>query len=41
MKDKSGEPLLRQFIKEHSDEKAVLQQARPDIEDCFIALMKN
>ncbi|TMI62984.1 MAG: ABC transporter ATP-binding protein [Bacteroidetes bacterium] len=41
MKDRSGEPLLRQFIAEHNNENAVLQPAQPDIEDCFIALMKN
>ena len=41
MKDQSGEPLLRQFIKEHNNENAVLQTTQPDIEDCFIALMKN
>src|SRR5688572_21013984 len=41
MKDRSGEPLLSQFIQDHSNENAVLQVAQPDIEDCFIALMKN
>ena len=41
MKNGSGEPLLRQFIQEHNNENAVLQAAKPDIEDCFIALMKN
>jgi len=41
MKDKSGEPLLQQFIQNRSNEKAVLQQAMPDIEDCFIELMKT
>ena len=41
MKDRSGEPLLRQFIGERTNENAVLQTAQPDIEDCFIALMKN
>jgi ABC-type multidrug transport system ATPase subunit len=41
MKDRSGEPLLRQFIQEHNNENAVLQSTQPDIEDCFIALMKN
>lgn len=40
MKDQSGEPLLRQFIIEHNNENAVLQATQPDIEDCFIALMK-
>lgn len=41
MKDRSGEPSLRQFIQEHNNENAVLQATQPDIEDCFIALMKN
>src|SRR6188474_1089091 len=41
MKNGSGEPLLRQFIREHNNEHAVLQTTQPDIEDCFIALMKN
>ena len=41
MKDRSGEPLLRQFIQEHKNENAVLRTTQPDIEDCFIALMKN
>ena len=41
MKDKSGEPLLQQFIQSRNDETAVLQDAEPDIEDCFIELMKT
>jgi ABC-type multidrug transport system ATPase subunit len=41
MKDRSGEPLLREFIREHHTENALLQATQPDIEDCFIALMKN
>jgi ABC-2 type transport system ATP-binding protein len=41
MKDRSGENLLRQFIDDTRDEKIVLKNAQPDIEDCFIALMKN
>jgi hypothetical protein len=41
MKDISAEPLLRQFIRDHKNENAVLQATQPDIEDCFIALMKN
>src|SRR5678816_2442759 len=31
MKDRSGEELLRQFIQEHNNEKAVLQETQPDI----------
>ena len=41
MKDRSGEPLLHQFIEGHKNENAVLQATQPDIEDCFIALMKR
>lgn len=41
MKDKSGESLLQQFIQSRNDETAVLQDAAPDIEDCFIELMKT
>ncbi|HEX6848156.1 MAG TPA: ABC transporter ATP-binding protein [Chitinophagaceae bacterium] len=41
MKDRAGEPLLREFIRARNDENAVLQTTQPDIEDCFIALMKN
>jgi ABC-type multidrug transport system ATPase subunit len=41
MKDKSGEPMLRRFVEEHKNENVVLQMTQPDIEDCFIALMKN
>jgi ABC-type multidrug transport system ATPase subunit len=41
MKDRSGETLLRQFIQERRNENAVLQSTQPDIEDCFIALMKT
>jgi ABC-type multidrug transport system ATPase subunit len=41
MKGNSGEQLLVQFIQKRSDDKAVLRQAQPDIEDCFIELMKN
>jgi ABC-type multidrug transport system ATPase subunit len=41
MKDKSGEQLLNKFIRERNSESAVLHQAQPDIEDCFIELMKE
>ena len=41
MKDRSGEPSLRQFIRERNNEQAVLQATQADIEDCFIALMKE
>jgi hypothetical protein len=41
MKDRSGEPCFANFIQEHNNENAVLQTTQPDIEDCFIALMKN
>ena len=41
MKDRSGEPILREFVQSRMSENAVLEKAQPDIEDCFIALMKN
>jgi len=41
MKDESGEGLLKQAIQNKKDENAVAEKVRPDIEDCFIALMKN
>ena len=41
MKDESGETLLKQTIQNKKDENAVAEKVRPDIEDCFIALMKN
>ena len=41
MKDESGETLLKKVIQSKKDENAVAEKVRPDIEDCFIALMKN
>ena len=41
MKDESGEALLKQAIQSKKDQNAVAEKVRPDIEDCFIALMKN
>ncbi len=41
MKERSGEQMLEQFIRNHGDEKVVSRQVQPDIEDCFIALMRN
>jgi ABC-2 type transport system ATP-binding protein len=41
MKDKNGETQLKQFVESRIAENAVFQKAEPDIEDCFIALMKN
>jgi ABC-type multidrug transport system ATPase subunit len=41
MKDNSGEQLLQQFIQQRNEEKMILRRAQPDIEDCFIELMKN
>jgi ABC-type multidrug transport system ATPase subunit len=40
MKDGSGEQLLKEFIQNRPDENAVVHKAQPDIEDCFIELMK-
>ena len=41
MKDWTGEQELQQVIQARSNENAVGEKVRPDIEDCFIALMKN
>jgi ABC-2 type transport system ATP-binding protein len=41
MKDHTGEPLLREFVQNRRTENTMLEKAQPDIEDCFIALMKN
>jgi ABC-2 type transport system ATP-binding protein len=41
MKDESGEALLKQAIQNKKDENAVAKKVQADIEDCFIALMKN
>ncbi len=41
MKNESGIEKLKQFIDGRQNENAVLQEVKPDIEDCFIALMKN
>jgi ABC-type multidrug transport system ATPase subunit len=41
LKDDSGEAKLRTFIQNHQHDNAIIQPAKADIEDCFIALMKN
>ncbi|HYK45186.1 MAG TPA: ABC transporter ATP-binding protein [Parafilimonas sp.] len=41
LKDGDGEESLAKFIAERVNEHAILQQVKPDIEDCFIALMKE
>lgn len=41
MKNESGIEKLKQFIDGRQNENAVLEEVKPDIEDCFIALMKN
>ena len=41
MKDESGEALLKRVIQSKKDDNAVAEKVQPDIEDCFIALMKN
>ncbi len=41
MKDESGEVLLKQFIENNVTEKVILKKTQPDIEDCFIELMRN
>lgn len=41
MKDGSGSRQLSEFVARKAAENIVMQEAKPDIEDCFIALMKN
>ncbi|HEV7780197.1 MAG TPA: ATP-binding cassette domain-containing protein, partial [Chitinophagaceae bacterium] len=41
LKDAAGSGQLKQFILERKEDNAVIKEAEPDIEDCFIALMKN
>jgi ABC-type multidrug transport system ATPase subunit len=41
LKDDSGEAKLRTFIQNHQNDNAIIQPAKADIEDCFIALMKD
>jgi len=41
LKDGSGKEKLDEFIKQHSNDNAVMKEVDPGIEDCFIALMKN
>ena len=40
MKDNSGERSLQQFIQTRTNEIVESKIVKPDIEDCFIALMK-
>jgi ABC-2 type transport system ATP-binding protein len=41
MKDEPGKQALINFIQQHQNENAVMLEVTPNIEDCFIALMKN
>jgi ABC-2 type transport system ATP-binding protein len=41
MKDELGKQSLNDFIEQHSNENIVMQEVKPNIEDCFIALMKT
>lgn len=41
MKDESGNQKLKEFIQGRQNENAEMEEVGPDIEDCFIALMKN
>lgn len=41
MKDQAGVALLQQYVNNNNDEHIELKKVQPDIEDCFIALMKN
>ncbi len=40
MKSESGKQALTEFIQQHQKENAMMQKVTPNIEDCFIALMK-
>ena len=41
MKNESGKQALDEFIKQHQYESVLMKEVGPNIEDCFIALMKN
>ena len=41
LKNESGKNELTRFIESRTSENAVIQEVQPDIEDCFIALMKD
>jgi ABC-2 type transport system ATP-binding protein len=41
LKDVSGEALLKAFVQNLKEENASIKKVEPDIEDCFIALMKE
>ena len=41
MKDGTGEKRLQNFVKNRNDNTTIVQQVTPDIEDCFIELMKT
>ncbi|HET9056856.1 MAG TPA: ABC transporter ATP-binding protein [Chitinophagaceae bacterium] len=41
LKDVSGENLLKQAIENTKDENAMLKEVKPNIEDCFIDLMRS
>lgn len=41
LKDDSGEAKLNTFIQNHQNDNALIKPVEADIEDCFIALMKD
>jgi ABC-2 type transport system ATP-binding protein len=41
MKNESGKQAFDEFINQHQDENLIIKEVKPNIEDCFIALMKN
>ncbi|MBL0131504.1 MAG: ABC transporter ATP-binding protein [Chitinophagaceae bacterium] len=41
LKNESGKKELEQFVQIRAKDHAVMQAVKPDIEDCFISLMKN
>jgi hypothetical protein len=41
MKDGSGEEKLKEVVASMMGDKMVAEKVKPDIEDCFIELMRN
>jgi len=41
LKDSNSKQALELFIQQHQNDNAVIKEVKPNIEDCFIALMKS
>ena len=41
LKNVTGKQSLEKFIQQHPNENITMHETKADIEDCFIALMKN